>query len=299
MRRICACGRPHVACICDYLPGSTVTTPNTSIIILQHHHEAKRTSISSVPLISHCLTDVSITNSIDTAMDSAVAVANCSSGELLLLYPCKDSISLDSISKSSTKTLLLVDGTWAEAKGLLRQITPLLPNSIIKVHLPKQTAPSLYGNLRREPHPHCVSTLEALAHALDTLGENTARDVLLKAFNGLVTVQSKFNQSRVQLPECNYRISVAQAVEQLNLVDSVQLVPLHDVEDFAELGFVLLLSSTGHDGDRRYEIYDQVLVKAPYDILITLSSCINSVRKRGNRVSVFPLRKAFNLLNLH
>jgi DTW domain-containing protein YfiP len=63
--------------------------------------------------------------------------------------------------------LILLDGTWAQAKTLWWRNAWLLKSQRIYI-VPKSK--SLYGNLRKEPRPECVSTLEAVAETLSFLG---------------------------------------------------------------------------------------------------------------------------------
>ena len=74
--------------------------------------------------------------------------------------------------------LILLDGTWAQAKTLWWRNAWLLKSQRIYI-VPK--AKSLYGNLRKEPRPECVSTLEALAETLSFLGLNPEIEKTLKS----------------------------------------------------------------------------------------------------------------------
>ncbi len=73
--------------------------------------------------------------------------------------------------------IILLDGTWAQAKTLWWRNAWLLKTR--RMHLiPKQK--SLYGNVRKEPRPECVSTLEAAAETLSFLGVNENVENTLK-----------------------------------------------------------------------------------------------------------------------
>ena len=77
--------------------------------------------------------------------------------------------------------LILLDGTWAQAKTLWWRNAWLLKTQRIYI-VPKEK--SKYGNLRKEPRPECVSTLEATAETLSFLGidpkvESTLKDAFL------------------------------------------------------------------------------------------------------------------------
>jgi hypothetical protein len=73
--------------------------------------------------------------------------------------------------------LILLDGTWAQAKTLWWRNAWLLKSQRIYI-VPKTK--SLYGNLRKEPRPECVSTLEAAAETLSFLGVDEKVEATLK-----------------------------------------------------------------------------------------------------------------------
>jgi DTW domain-containing protein YfiP len=74
--------------------------------------------------------------------------------------------------------LILLDGTWAQAKTLWWRNPWLLKTKRIYI-IPKER--SLYGNLRKEPRPECVSTLEAAAETLGFLGLDPRIETGLKS----------------------------------------------------------------------------------------------------------------------
>ena len=86
--------------------------------------------------------------------------------------------------------LILLDGTWAQAKTLWWRNAWLTKTKRIYI-VPK--AKSLYGNLRKEPRPECVSTVEALAETLSFLGLDESIEVHLKSKfeHALKTYRSK------------------------------------------------------------------------------------------------------------
>lgn len=65
--------------------------------------------------------------------------------------------------------LILLDGTWSQAKTLWWRNAWLLKCQ--RAFL-KPARPSLYGKLRKEPRPECLSTIEAVGAALTALGED-------------------------------------------------------------------------------------------------------------------------------
>jgi DTW domain-containing protein YfiP len=74
--------------------------------------------------------------------------------------------------------IILLDGTWSQAKTMWWRNPWLLKTR--RMHLiPKQK--SLYGNIRKEPRPECVSTLEAAAETLSLLGVDPTVETRLKS----------------------------------------------------------------------------------------------------------------------
>jgi hypothetical protein len=73
--------------------------------------------------------------------------------------------------------LILLDGTWAQAKTLWWRNAWLTRTQRIFI-VPKSR--SLYGNLRKEPRPECVSTVEAAAETLGFLGLDAEIETRLK-----------------------------------------------------------------------------------------------------------------------
>lgn len=82
-----------------------------------------------------------------------------------VLYPGPEARDLSELPQGEPITLIAVDGTWSQAKALLRRNPRLaaLPRVAFS-----PGSPSIY-RIRRQPAEHCVSTLEALGRALDVL----------------------------------------------------------------------------------------------------------------------------------
>jgi len=77
------------------------------------------------------------------------------------------------------KGIILIDGTWSQAKALWWRNSWL--TKVRRVVLqPKQT--SLYGKLRKEPRKEAVSTIEAAALTLRDLGYPVPSELLNKKF---------------------------------------------------------------------------------------------------------------------
>lgn len=85
---------------------------------------------------------------------------------------------------SELEGLIILDGTWSQAKALWWRNAWLLKVRRA-VLIPAQA--SLYGRLRREPRRECLSTIESIALALTAIGEpQTVGDTLKDAFSHLL-----------------------------------------------------------------------------------------------------------------
>ena len=71
----------------------------------------------------------------------------------------------------SLEGIILLDGTWQQAKALWWRNAWLLKCRRLVLQPPH---PSLYGNLRREPRRESVSTIEAAAYTLAALDDDPA-----------------------------------------------------------------------------------------------------------------------------
>lgn len=79
--------------------------------------------------------------------------------------------------KQKEQLLILVDGTWSQAKSMLKQ-SPDLVNCCQQIQLMNEHD-SLYDDVRKEPEKYCISTLEACANVLTFLEPNS--EVALEA----------------------------------------------------------------------------------------------------------------------
>jgi DTW domain-containing protein YfiP len=82
------------------------------------------------------------------------------------------------------KGIVVLDGTWSQAKTLWWRNPWLLKLRRVVIQPDK---PSRYGNLRKEPRPEAVSTIEAVAMVLrDVEGNPHAAEYLEQAFERML-----------------------------------------------------------------------------------------------------------------
>ena len=197
------CLKPHNVCFCSIKP--EITT-HLKVVILQHPQEPKEL-LSTIPLISCVLKNAEIKIGLSWANFKKVVEATESPGDWGVVYlgsgikfpdgkkiynlPVVNFVDKKGQLRSSSeqaqlkkqlKGLILLDGTWAQAKTLWWRNPWLLKLS--RVILSPQV-PSEYGKIRREPKKECLSTLESVALSLEFFDET-------KAANGLRDIFAQF-----------------------------------------------------------------------------------------------------------
>ncbi|MBK8589946.1 MAG: DTW domain-containing protein [Sandaracinaceae bacterium] len=175
------CFKPRSTCVC----GLITAVPNrVGVSVLQHPRERAH------PLGTARFVELGLSN-------SEVIVAFTGDRDLHvpmqlpegtgLLYPSPDATDLEQATPAERpRHLLVLDGTWSQARALYRQ-NPWLAG-IPHFQLSPE-APSRY-RIRREPRPEFVSTLESVLLALRILEPETEGfEGLLSAFDSLVDTQ--------------------------------------------------------------------------------------------------------------
>ncbi len=185
MGRCIHCGRPGDLCWC----ASVVPVRcRTGITVVQHPKE-RHHPFNTARLAAAILPGLRL----QIAWDGRIAPLPLPSGAALL-YPAPGARELGVVRPSH---LVLLDGTWSQARSLHRH-HPWL-RELPTVVLP-ETAPSSY-RIRKEPAPHCLSTLEALARALAILEPGSeAPAALERAFGALVEGQIAHLRRRSRRP---------------------------------------------------------------------------------------------------
>ncbi len=179
------CLRPSALCVCAHLPR---LAPRTRVVIVQHPHEADN-ALGTAHLAARALAGarrvVGVALDDDPRLQDVLAEPP---GRALLLWPGPGALDLGAAPRDGGLTLVLVDGTWPQAKKLLR-LNPRLA-ALPRYALPPGS-PSEY-RIRREPSAECLSTIEAAARALMALEPDPAPyAALLAPFRALVTAHER------------------------------------------------------------------------------------------------------------
>lgn len=187
-RPMCArCMRPQRVCVCAQLPH--LRTQNTHVVLLQHPRES-HTGIGTAKLAHLSLPGSLLKAGLDFSADVQVQ-GQVNKAPAYVLFPGPEAIAIADLPTDKPITLIVVDGTWWQAKKLIK-LNPWL-EQLPRVSF-QPTAPSDY-RIRRQPAAHCVSTIEALAEVLcQREPEGMAFDHLRDPFRAMVDHQIRLKE---------------------------------------------------------------------------------------------------------
>ncbi len=183
-RQECArCRRPSVVCYCPHLP--TLDTKNR-VLVLQHPRERDK-AVGTAHMASLCLPNSHVAVGVDFSGYGQVhSWLNDPQYPPILLFPSEDAEDLGRAPPEHPVTLVVIDGTWHQARALVRKNRELL--SMPRYGF-RPERPSEY-RIRREPREDYVSTIEAMSLALGALERDPARfEALLVPFRAMVDMQ--------------------------------------------------------------------------------------------------------------
>ncbi|HET6583900.1 MAG TPA: tRNA-uridine aminocarboxypropyltransferase [Nannocystaceae bacterium] len=183
-RAVCMrCRRPQSVCWCRHL---TSIPTRTRITFLQHPRE-RSVAIGTARMASLCLPNSELHVGIEWDDSAALARAlGDPARPAALLYPAEHAIDIVKDPPRGPITLVVVDGTWRQARKIV-QSNPRLAALPRYAFVPP--SPSEY-RIRREPKDSYVSTIEALVHVLGALEGDRARfEPLLTPFRAMVDTQ--------------------------------------------------------------------------------------------------------------
>jgi len=187
------CLRPASVCWCAQL---TPIASATRVVFLQHPRES-RVAVGTCRMAHLALAGSELRRGVCFEDDARVrALAADTSGAVAVLYPgdgARDPAAL----AARPQTLIVLDGTWHQARAMWRE-NPSLHR------LPRiGFTPSSPGNyrIRREPAPHCLATVEAMVEVLGRLEGDPARFApMLRAFDHMVETQLVYRRWRPNPP---------------------------------------------------------------------------------------------------
>lgn len=155
------CYRPEALCYCAEL----VPVPNrTRVIIVQHPREQFH-PINTARLVERCLENAEVVRGPLASLGPQFAHLGVAP-DTALLFPSADAIDLADLREDQRpRAVVVLDGTWHQAKTLLRDLPQLAALPRVRF-TPDQ--PSDY-RIRKEPDVAFLSTLESVGHVLGRL----------------------------------------------------------------------------------------------------------------------------------
>ncbi len=159
------------------------------MVFLQHPREAK-VAVSTCRMAHLSLPNSELHIGL-TAVGNARLEALCAQPQTAVLFPSESAVDVSEV-QTALKNLIVVDGTWSNAKKVVEKC-PVLSA------LPRLAfTPDKPGNyrIRKEPAEHCLATIEATAFVLERLEHAPGRFTpMLSAFDAMVDKQLEYIRS--------------------------------------------------------------------------------------------------------
>lgn len=201
-RELCiSCIQPAFSCYCSHVQRFD---PQIKFIILIHPLEARR-RIATGRMSSLCLENSHLIMGQDYSKNDQVnQILSDPKNHCVILYPGNRSKNLTPMTeaeraglfpKDKKLTIFVVDGTWATARRTVRQSQNLtnLPRICFSPEKPSSF------RVRKQPNPACYSTIEAIHHTIELVGDSQGfnvgtrgHDKLLYVFDKMVELQLEF-----------------------------------------------------------------------------------------------------------
>jgi DTW domain-containing protein YfiP len=162
------------------------------VVFLQHPRE-HRMPIGTARMTNLGLANSELHVSADLDLHPRVQALTEHTAGTVLLFPGPDAIEPWALPAGPPTTLVVLDGTWIQARKMLARSTRLqrLPRVAFT-----PAAPGAY-RIRREPAAHCLATVEAVVQVLGRLENDPDRFTpLLRAFEQMVEQQLHFKTAR-------------------------------------------------------------------------------------------------------
>lgn len=166
------CRLPRTGCICAHFPQIDIPI---RILVVRHRNEAHSQSNTGA-LVHHILKNSAIVpfGEPDSPLDLATLYPDDVSPAVLLPIAGSRPLTREAFTPIEKSCLIVLDGTWRKARRMSRRIPGL--RSLPFYSLPP--APTQDWHLRRPPSPDALSTIEAVASAVEILGQPEAASEL-------------------------------------------------------------------------------------------------------------------------
>lgn len=202
------CLRAASVCTCAHLQPFA---PRFSVVLLQHPKERKN-SIGTARTTHLCIANSRLIAGVEFDGNPEVeTLLDDPANACHVLFPGPTSIEVDRLGTEPLSSpalalgdrrlvVFVIDGTWAQAKGMLRKSSRL--GALPRVSF-QPSRPSNY-RVRKQPSRYCLSTIEATHRLVEILDPQVNPAILLELFDRMVEQQVSF-ASRGQLRESEAR----------------------------------------------------------------------------------------------
>jgi DTW domain-containing protein len=197
------CLQPDFSCYCHAV---SKFDPNIDFIILIHPIEQRR-RIATGRMSHLCLQNSQLIVGHDFSNNKQIReIVEDPKRHCVILYPGLQSKNITPLSNEERKslfpkdkvlTIFVIDGTWSTARSMVRSRHL---NTLQRICFSPER-PSNF-RVRKQPKPDCISTIEAIHHTIELIGESRGfathtreHDQLLNVFDWMVERQIEFLKS--------------------------------------------------------------------------------------------------------
>jgi DTW domain-containing protein len=191
-----SCRKPQVSCYCRELhPKAT----RPAVVILMHPLEARH-RVGTGRMVHRCLSNsrLWIGASFDEKSDAGRFLAD-PGRRSMVLFPGPESVLLDRLSREERcarlegereSVLVILDATWPLARKMLKT-SPALQTLERVSFTPEGTSGF---KVRRQPHPQCLSSLEAIHRVLGFFSDPADHQGMMELFRRMVSRQAAYTE---------------------------------------------------------------------------------------------------------
>ncbi|KAL9236317.1 hypothetical protein vseg_011003 [Gypsophila vaccaria] len=175
-------------------------------------HQWKLTDESATPKIEHLVDCAEVMERLaggftvkklqKKGKDGSIHLEECEEFEITvppgsaLLFPSENAVAVEAID-FQVKNLIVLDGTWSKAKRMYLENPWLRFLPSVRLDVEKM---SLFSEVRRQPKPGYLSTIESIVYALQALGETEnlpGLENLLDVFESMVEDQRRYKDENL------------------------------------------------------------------------------------------------------
>lgn len=199
-RDLCfTCLQPQRTCYCAYV---RPFDPKLKFVILIHPLEVRR-RIATGRMSHLCLQGSNLLMGYDFSNNSRLNDLLADPCHFpVVLYPGKNSVNLTPLTPNERHhifpagrepVIVVIDGTWSTAKKMLRRSRNLI--NLPRISFTPQK-PSHF-RVRQQPNADCYSTIEAIHHVIELLGESRGFDLATNSHRNLLQVFDKMVEQQL------------------------------------------------------------------------------------------------------